>query len=95
MALGLITLASAGEKSQVPRDQNLTSFEALSPVPDWTLPSLPLGKDTDVAFSLPFHQGSERALDPSGSQQSLLDLLALFERALCYFMTPTNSQGLA
>lgn len=41
-------------ESQVPRNQNLNSFKTLAQAPDHTLPSLPLGKNTELDFLYPF-----------------------------------------
>lgn len=52
-AIRLISLVSSGEESQVPRNWILNSFKALAPVPHRTLPSLLLGKDTELGSFCP------------------------------------------
>lgn len=50
----LFTGRGWGVGNQVPRNQNLNSFKALAHAPDQTLPSLPLGKDTELGSLCPF-----------------------------------------
>lgn len=52
VAQGLITIAQGEEKD--PRNCNLDPFEV------WTLPSLPLDKNTGLLFSLSFHGASRK-----------------------------------
>lgn len=46
-SLGLITLEPSMGKAKFPGSETFNSFQALVPVPDWTLPSLSLGRNTD------------------------------------------------
>ena len=62
----LITPGLFTGKGQLPRSGNLNSYEA--PNPDWTLPTLPLRKDTELAFPCPFIRIVEKALGWPDSQ---------------------------
>lgn len=61
-ALGLITLFSSGKRSRTLMNWNLNFFETLASVPDWTSPSLALGKPIKLAFPLSFPRGLRESL---------------------------------
>lgn len=61
-ALGLIILFSSWKRSRTLMNWNLNFFETLASVPDWTSPSLALGKPIKLAFPLSVPQGLRESL---------------------------------
>lgn len=56
MTSGLVTPVSSDGTSQVPQNQN----QDPAPASDWTLPCLPLGKDTELGSLGLFNRASEK-----------------------------------